>query len=112
MSKSVRISWGLLTLLPIVYFLFFISFVTSIDHSQPAADLEEQFKNVFKLHIVTMVLMVALIASYIVYLFKSGVVPKDKKALWCVVLVAGNMFAMPLFWFFYVWRAPFKNSAE
>lgn len=112
MSKSVKILWAVLTLLPIIYFIFFISFVSSLDQTQPAAELNEQLKNMFYLHIVSMSLMVALILSYVVYLFKSGVVPKEKRILWAVVLVAGNMFAMPFFWFFYVWRAPVKSVAE
>lgn len=112
MSKSIKILWAILTLLPIAYFIFFISFVSSLDQTQPAAELNEQLKNMFYLHIVSMSLMVALILSYVVYLFKSGVVPKEKRVLWAVVLIAGNMFAMPFFWFFYVWRAPAKISAE
>lgn len=112
MSKSVKIIWAVLTLLPIAYFIFFINFVSSLDQTQPATELNEQLKNMFYLHVVSMSLMVALIISYVVYLFKSGVVPKDKRVLWAVVLIAGNMFAMPFFWFFYVWRATIKSVAE
>lgn len=111
MSKSVKIMWVLLTLLPIAYFIYFICFVSSFDQSQPTAELDAQLKNIFRLHIISMSLMAALIISYVVYLFKSGVVPKDKRVLWAVVLIAGNMFAMPFFWFFYVWRAPAKQIA-
>jgi len=108
-SKSVKIAWGIITLLPIAYFIFFISFVTSLDQSQPAAEMEEQLKNMFRLHIASMSLMAALIVSYVFYLFKSGAVPKEKRVLWAVILIAGNMFAMPIFWLFYVWRAPVKD---
>lgn len=112
MSKSVKILWAILTLLPIIYFIFFISFVSSLDQTQPAAELNDQLKNMFHLHVISMSLMVALILSYVVYLFKSGIVPKDKRILWTVVLVAGNMFAMPFFWFLYVWRAPVNSVAQ
>ncbi|MDZ4263036.1 MAG: hypothetical protein U1B30_11995 [Pseudomonadota bacterium] len=112
MSKSIKILWAMFTLLPIVYFIFFISFVSSLDQTQSAVELNAQLKHMFYLHIVSMSLMVVLILSYVVYLFKSGIVPKDKRVLWAVVLIAGNMFAMPFFWFFYVWRAPAKINAE
>lgn len=112
MSKSVKIIWAILTLLPIAYFIFFVGFVSSLDQTQSTAELNEQLKNMFYLHIVSMSLMVALILSYVVYLFKSGVVPKEKRVLWAVVLIAGNMFALPFFWFFYVWHAPANMSAE
>lgn len=112
MSKPVKILWAVLTLLPIAYFIFFISFMASVDQSIPAAEMNEKFKGVFLLYIASVSLMIALIISYLLYLFKSGVVPKEKKALWAVVLIAGNMFALPIFWFFYVWKAPAKTSAQ
>ncbi len=37
------------------------------------------------------------------YLFKTDVVPQDKKALWAVVLFLGNMISMPIFWYLYIW---------
>jgi hypothetical protein len=45
-----------------------------------------------------------LIFVYIRYLFKTDTVPKDKKALWAVVLFLGNMISMPIFWYLYVWK--------
>jgi hypothetical protein len=56
------------------------------------------------LHLAVMLLIWVLIATYIVYLFKTTHVPADKRALWAVVLFLGNMLAMPFFWYLYVWR--------
>jgi hypothetical protein len=47
--------------------------------------------------------MFGLIAFYIVFLFKTDRVPQDKKALWAAVIFLGNMVAMPVFFYFYVW---------
>jgi hypothetical protein len=47
--------------------------------------------------------MFGLIAFYILFLFKTDRVPQDKKALWAAVLLLGNMLAMPVFFFLYVW---------
>ncbi len=110
MSKSVKITWAVLTLLPIIYFIFFVFFVTSLDQNQPAVELNDQLKSMFYLHIASMSLLAALIVSYLVYLFKTRAVPKDKRAMWAVVLIAGNMFAIPFFWFFYVWPTPVERS--
>jgi type VI protein secretion system component VasK len=63
----------------------------------------------FVLHISTIALIFALIASYVVYLFRTNHVPKDRKALWAVVLFMGGIFAMPVFWFIYVWK-PLRMS--
>jgi hypothetical protein len=33
-------------------------------------------------------------------------VPNDKKALWAAVLFFGNMVALPVYWYLYIWREP------
>ncbi len=57
-------------------------------------------------HILTMFLMFALTAFYIVYLFRTDRVAQDKKALWAVVLFFANVFAFPVFWYLYIWKEP------
>ena len=59
---------------------------------------------IFPLHVFTILEIFALLIFYIVYLFKTAVVPEDKKALWAVVLILGHMMAMPIFWYFYIWQ--------
>ena len=104
MKKSIAIVWGLITLLPFAYFVYFISVVSGFEPAKSAAEAEAEFNSIFRLHMLNMLLILALIISYIVYLFKTEHVAKDKKALWAVVLFMGNMLSMPIFWFLYVWR--------
>ena len=40
---------------------------------------------------------------YIFYIFRTDRIAADKKALWAVVIFLGNMIAMPVFFFIYVW---------
>jgi hypothetical protein len=60
----------------------------------------------FGMHFFTMIVIFALTAFYIVYLFKTDRVAQDKKALWAVVLFLGNMIAFPVFWYLYIWKEP------
>jgi hypothetical protein len=108
LNKGIAIIWGAVTLLPFIYFVYFINFMIGFSHSQNPAEAQAQFAAIFRLHLTTMLLIIGLIASYIVYLFKTDFVPKDKKALWAVVIFLGNLLAMPIFWFLYVWR-PLAN---
>jgi hypothetical protein len=39
-----------------------------------------------------------------VNVFRNDHVDKDKKVLWAVVLFMGNMIAMPIYWYLYIWR--------
>jgi cytosine/uracil/thiamine/allantoin permease len=51
-----------------------------------------------------MLAVIALMVFYIVNVFRNDRVDKDKKALWAVVLFMGNMIAMPIYWYLYIWR--------
>jgi hypothetical protein len=61
---------------------------------------------IFPLHFLTMLEMGVLIVVYIVHVFKTDRVPQDKKALWAVVLFLGNIVAMPIYWYLYIWSKP------
>ena len=49
--------------------------------------------------------------AFMAYALASSAVPKGKRGLWAAVLFFGNMFALPFFWFWYIWRAS-DRSAE
>lgn len=102
LSQPVKLIVGALTLLPFAYMVyFFVSMVSAVGTESGGLD---NFDLMFRLHLGTMLLIFALMIFYIVYLFRTPRVPQDKKALWAVVLFMGNMIAMPVFWFLYVWR--------
>ena len=67
---------------------------------------------IFPLYFLTMLEMFALLVIYIVHVFKTDRVPQDKKALWAVVLFLGNMLAMPIYWYLYIWNDPKQSDPE
>ena len=48
--------------------------------------------------------------AFVVYALASSAVPKDKRGLWAAVLFFGNMFALPFFWFWYIWEAHARSA--
>ncbi len=66
--------------------------------------LSTVMKIIFPLHFLTMIWILLLIAVYIRHIFKTEAVPQDKKALWAVVIFCGNMVAMPVYWYLYIWK--------
>jgi hypothetical protein len=103
MNKTIALAWGAASVLPFAFMLFFM---TSIMIEPSTDDFEEhsaQFDFVFQIGMWANASIFALLISYIVYLFKTDHVPKDKKALWAVVLFMGHVLAMPIFWYIYVW---------
>ena len=115
LGKGSKILIGILTLWPPLYLFLFMTFIfvnifsTFSNPAQNKPDFDA-FRIIFALHFVTILLTFGLVAFYLVYLFRTEIVPKDKKALWAAVLFLGNMVAMPVFWFLYIWREPKSNA--
>jgi hypothetical protein len=68
--------------------------------------MEELFDYLFVAHILTMLIIMALLAFYVVHLFKNDSMPSDQRILWMLVLFFGNLFAFPVYWYLHVWRTP------
>jgi hypothetical protein len=109
LNRPVALLVALLTLAPWGYFAFFVSHVmasfpmTFPNTQQPPEEFFRDFNTVFRIHVTVMALVLLLTAFYIVHLFRSDRVPADKKALWAVVLFLGNLLAMPVYWYLYMW---------
>ncbi len=62
------------------------------------------FVGLFAVHIVTIFLIMGLMALYIVLVVKTDRVDQTMKILWAVLICLAGMFAMPIFWYLYIWR--------
>jgi energy-coupling factor transporter transmembrane protein EcfT len=110
LGKPVKIIIGALTLWPILYMMgfvvFFVVMFFTLPHMPKDSGMPAPFVIIFGLHLFTILFSFLLVAFYIYYLFKTDKIPQDKKALWAAVLFLGNIFAMPVFWYLYIWREP------
>ena len=103
MNKTWKVLLGLLTLWPLCYLvLFFI--LTFIGIFFGAATQAPFIQLILPVHLLTMLLIFALAVFYIVNVFKNKRIENDKKALWAVVLFMGNMIAMPVYWYLFIWK--------
>jgi hypothetical protein len=102
MKKSSKVLLALATIWPLIYMVFFIGVI---------------FLNLFMgdnqgfiwaiiipLHLLTMLWIIALTIWYMVNVFRNDRVNKDMKVLWAVVLFMGNVIAMPIYWYLYIWQ--------
>jgi len=111
MKSSTKVLLGLASLWPFVYMiLFFIFVLSSFFFLSPSTGKEfgppVSFMVIFLLHLLTMLWIMALTIFYIVNVFRNERVDKDKKVLWAVVLFMGNLIAMPIYWYLYIWKEP------
>ena len=104
MTKAIAIAWLVLTAIPFLYIPFFVVSTIPDNSISSAAEYQKQFDTIFRYHMTVILGSWVLVGTYIVYLFRTPYVPSDKRALWVVVLLFANMFAMPFFWFYYVWK--------
>jgi hypothetical protein len=107
-SKLAATIIGFLTLLPVAYIFFFFA-VMLIFVAGSGGPNEGSFMFLFVMHFAVIILTWCLIGFYIYYLFKTDHVKQDQKALWAVLLFLGNMLAMPVFWYLYIWK-PAENA--
>jgi hypothetical protein len=114
LSRLIKVLVGVVTAWPLLYVFIFMGTILATmagmvaqsghDHaSGPGHAMPAWFAMIFVLHFLTILIMFVLIAFYIAYLFRTDRVAQDKKALWAVVLFLGNMAAMPVFFWLYVW---------
>jgi len=102
MNKALRVVFGAVTLWPIGYAMFFIGtgffsfFFPAYAHTWDSVLLP--------LHLLTIVWIWALVAFYLIHLFKGDRVHRDQKVLWALVLLVGNIMVMPAYWYLYIWR--------
>jgi len=60
----------------------------------------------FGAHLFTIFLIMGLMPFYIILAVKSDRVDQTMKIIWAVLICMVGMFAMPVFWYLYVWREP------
>ncbi|MCX7425729.1 MAG: hypothetical protein NTW96_08930 [Planctomycetia bacterium] len=109
MSKGKAVTLAVFTVWPFLYMILFMCMIFGMMISDfsgggPSSGPPTIIMIIFPLHFLTMLDIFALLVIYIVHLFKTDKVPQDKKALWAVVLSLGNMVAMPIYWYLYIWR--------
>lgn len=111
MKKSTKILLGLATLWPFAYMILFFLFIFSSILFMPTAGGEQSeaplfFVVLIPLHLLTMLWIMGLTVFYMVNVFRNDRVDKDKKVLWAVVIFMGSMFALPIYWYLYIWKEP------
>ena len=108
MKKWAKILLGVATLWPILYMFIFFTFIFTMVFFMPNQAAGEAppalFFIIFPLHFLTIFWIFGLTIFYILNIFKNDLVDKEKKALWAVVIFFGSMFAMPVYWYLYIWR--------
>ena len=108
MSKSKKISLGVLTILPLLYLItfivFFLSMVLTIDKQPTSGGMPPIFRAMMISHMLMMVLIMCLITFYAIHSFNNTRIPQDQKIFWTILIVCGTFIAMPIYWYLFIWK--------
>ena len=100
MPRALAVLVGIASVAPLVYLVYFIWHVTSLEHTGLT-----RFESMLAFHFATIALIVFfLIAVYLYMLYRSAAVPEHRRTLWAVVLFVANIFAFPVFWYLFLWK--------
>jgi hypothetical protein len=112
MNKNKALVLLFFTLLPFLYFAFFLYFwvgtFVKIRNNQPE-NIGLMFYIIFPIHLGLMIEIIVLLIIYIKDVFKNTNIEESKRALWAIVLFFGNMIAMPIYWYINIWK-PIKMN--
>ncbi len=53
-------------------------------------------------HVLTMLVIFALIATYAVDIFRNPAVPEDRRVIWLLLVLLFGVFSMPVYWWLYM----------
>ena len=111
-GKPGKIAIVIASVLPFFYMLFFMGYIfftmfsSFYSKTPPTKEAFDFMPVLFLMHFAVMLLMFALLAFYLIYLYRSERIPQDKKVLWAILIFMGSFIAMPIFWYLYIWREP------
>lgn len=110
MKKPAKILLLIATIWPFIYGIIFFVIMLSTFSSMPMngrtdlGAIDNLFRVILPLHLLTMLDVLSLTIFYMVNVFRNDRVAKDKKALWAAVIFLGNVIAMPVYWYYYIWQ--------
>ena len=120
MTKTKKIVLGFFTFWPILYIFIFLGFIITAVAIAATHSHDNMSKNmslfflIFPLHIFTMLEIMGMMIYYVIDAMKRQKLPPDRRTLWVVLLILGNMIAMPFYWYFFILkeRDPMDTSKK
>jgi uncharacterized membrane protein len=104
-NKLRKILWGLLAFSP--WILFLIAVPILVHQVPPDSIMMKQGKLspfLIGFLIVGNLYVLLLFLIFLIYLGRMKTIENEKKWLWRGLMFIGHVFAIPIFWYFYIWR--------
>ena len=114
-SRPVAAVVGVATIWPVIYAGVFITLLLTMalglasdqaaaGGSRPPENLERLFSLLLVGHVGTMIVTTGLLVFYIVHVFKNSALSDNTRILWTIIILMGNVVAMPVYWYLHIWK--------
>jgi hypothetical protein len=100
--KLSKTLWGLLAFSPLI--LFLIGFTLVNRSVPPDLIMKEGELTPFLFIIVGNLYCLLILVIFLIYLGRMEKIDNEKKWLWRGLMFFGNVLAIPIFWYFYIWK--------
>lgn len=121
MSRGQKLGILLATAWPVIYTLLFMTLVmmssmemildmTSNNPGRAVPSIFGSFGTLGTFYLLSTLWTFVMLVYYLVHVFRSGRVRPDLKPLWTVALVLGNVPAMLVYYFCYIWKDPVQPA--
>lgn len=124
MSKSAKITLGVLSFLPFVFLLgYFVWFIGLFIHMMGAAGSGNAYPgempDYFLGNMIWMIILIALMGIftfglfiyYVVHVVNNKTIDSNERLVWILVFLFANMMGFPIYWYMRIWReTPGRNA--
>lgn len=98
MNKALKLVLGVVTILPVVYCIYFVYQFINFQF------MYNDFDYVVTAHVVLMFLYAALEVFYIIHIVKASHLPSNQKIMWLLIVIFLTFIGMPVYWYFQIWK--------
>jgi hypothetical protein len=110
MSRTKKLLIGFATFWPMCALVLFYAgifcmiFLVAGNHGR--APGESLFGPGVIFFLVNVVWVISLLVGYIGHVYRNEQIEPEAKLVWALVIFFGSLFAMPVYWYIYIWRDP------
>lgn len=102
MSRRKALALGWASAWPLAYAIFFFGVLAYTALFRPQGAPPPFVAATLALHLLTAFLVMGLLLYDIAHLFRTPSI--EHKAAWAAALLAANILALPVYWYFNIWR--------
>jgi hypothetical protein len=101
MRELLRWAFGVLTVWPGLYFVAFI-FTIAVSFSENDQAERRLTEVTLPFHIAAMAALLVLIPAYVTHAYRNSRLDSERRTQWIIMLLAGSIVAMPVYWWLYI----------